>query len=184
MRHTLFLLLIVAMTSCKNETKQLEKTQKNSETKQKMPPQKTTYYFIRHAEKDLSDPSEPNPQLTEAGLERAALWADFFSDKDLDAIYSTNTTRTIQTVIPTLDKTKLELNFYEAYRAYSDEFMQATYGKTVLMVGHQDSLIKLINKILGKKKYEKIPADVYGNLYKLIIEKDGSKSSLVKMINN
>ncbi|HET8829637.1 MAG TPA: hypothetical protein VFM79_09860, partial [Pelobium sp.] len=99
---------------------------------------------------------------------------------DLDAIYSTNSTRTIQTVIPTLDKTKLELNFYEAYRAYSDEFMQETYGKTVLIVGHQDSLIKLINKILGEDKYEKIPANVYGNLYMVIIEKDGSKSSYLQ----
>src|SRR5699024_7336238 len=117
---------------CKNDQKQSEEPEETTETKPKMPAKKTTYYFIRHAEKALSDPSEPNPELTEAGLERAAFWAKFFDDKKLDAIYSTNSTRTIQTVIPTLDKTKLELNFYSASQAYSEKFMQTTYGKTVL----------------------------------------------------
>ncbi len=58
----------------------------------------TTYYFIRHAEK--VDNSK-NPDLSEIGIERAKLWNEIFSEINIDAIYSTDFKRTLQTVTPT-----------------------------------------------------------------------------------
>ena len=39
-------------------------------------PEITTYYFIRHAEKDRSNPSEKNMHLTDEGYKRAQNWKD------------------------------------------------------------------------------------------------------------
>ena len=35
----------------------------------------TSVYFIRHAEKDRSNPDERNPHLTDQGIQRAEKWA-------------------------------------------------------------------------------------------------------------
>ena len=63
--------------------------------------EETTFYFIRHAEKDRSTPNDRNPGLTEKGRLRALNWAYFFREIPLKAIYSTNyirTTSTAQTI--------------------------------------------------------------------------------------
>ena len=41
----------------------------------------TTYYLIRHAEKDRTDATNPNPSLTITGEQRAQNWAEYFKDK-------------------------------------------------------------------------------------------------------
>ena len=50
----------------------------------------TTYYFIRHAEKDRSNKSEKDPNLTAEGLKRAQIWAEVLKDIPLDMVLSTN----------------------------------------------------------------------------------------------
>ena len=47
----------------------------------------TTYYFIRHAEKDTSDKGNRDPQLTEQGIKRANYMTSYFEDKNLDLFY-------------------------------------------------------------------------------------------------
>ena len=182
MKYTLLLALIL-FTTCKNDTEKGTKSELDKETTQiETPMEKTTYYFIRHAEKDLSDPTNQDPHLTDEGLERAKFWGEYFSDKSLEMVYSTKYTRTIQTAIPTLDTTKLQLAFYDTNTLYSPKFLKETQGKTVLIIGHQLSAPTLINKLLGEKKYEKIPADVYGNLFTVVFEIDGSKHSTVEKL--
>ncbi|HLU81326.1 MAG TPA: histidine phosphatase family protein, partial [Flavobacteriaceae bacterium] len=90
-----FLLLLVI--ACKNDPKQKDQPENLSEEKMEFTQKNTTYYFIRHAEKDLSEPTNNDPHLTEEGLKRAAFWAKYFADKNIDKIYSTNYSRTIQT---------------------------------------------------------------------------------------
>lgn len=63
----------------------------------------TTYYLIRHAEKDRTDTSNKNPNLNLEGLERAKKWASYFKNIELDAVYSTNYNRTQQTATPTAE---------------------------------------------------------------------------------
>lgn len=175
----IFVLLVI---SCKNDPKNKAQLENPSEEKMEFTQKKTTYYFIRHAEKDLSDTANPDPHLTPNGLERAAFWGKYFADKNLDMIYSTKYSRTIQTVIPALDTLGLDLNIYEGFKLYSPGFLRETNGKTVLVVGHQNSLPDLINKILGEEKYPDIPADEYGNLYTVKINEDESKSTSKEVI--
>ena len=61
----------------------------------------TTYYLIRHAEKDRTDNTNRNPHLNPEGEKRAQNWSTYFKDIKLDAVYSTNYNRTIQTATPT-----------------------------------------------------------------------------------
>jgi broad specificity phosphatase PhoE len=73
----------------------------------------TTYYLIRHAEKDRTDKTNKNPNLNEKGLERAKKWAEYFKDVDFDAVYSTNYNRTMQTALPTAESNKLNIKNYD-----------------------------------------------------------------------
>ena len=61
----------------------------------------TTYFFIRHAEKVRTNPSEKNPNLTEKGKRRANTWNTVFKNVPFDMIFSTNYNRTLQTATPT-----------------------------------------------------------------------------------
>ena len=60
----------------------------------------TEVYLIRHAEKDRTDPLNKNPHLNENGKERSLLWNEYFKNNKIDAIYSTNYNRTIETILP------------------------------------------------------------------------------------
>ena len=60
----------------------------------------STYYLIRHAEKQIVN--NPNPELTDKGILRAGNWAVIFKDIKFDAVYSTDYLRTIATVAAVL----------------------------------------------------------------------------------
>ena len=147
-------ILLFSLTSCSQE--------KKSEMSSKV----TTYYFIRHAEKDRSNPSDKNPHLTEKGLKRADNWSNILGNVKFDAIYSTEYHRTLETAKPTADKNKLDIAIYDANNLNNvDDFMKDTKGKTVLVVGHSDTTPAFVNVILGKKKYKDIDDSNNGNLF-------------------
>lgn len=143
---TLFFVISFSLLSC-NEG-QNNKDIKESET--------TTYYFIRHAEKDRTDTTNKNPDLNESGLKRADKWADYFKNIKLDAIYSTNYNRTQQTAQPTAKNKNLKILDYDPSTLYSNDFAKATKGKIVLVVGHSNTTPAFVNMVLGEKKYEDI----------------------------
>ena len=125
----------------------------------------TTYYLIRHAEKDLSDKSNRNPHLTEEGHNRAHSWSTIFKEVNFDMIYSTAYHRTLETAKPTAAFHDLEIREYNPRYLYNDAFKQATQGKTVLIVGHSNTTPSFVNKILGKETYTSIDESIHGNLY-------------------
>jgi len=143
----------------------------------------TTFYLIRHAEKDRSDSKNSDPILTDKGLERAENWAKALKDIDFDAIYSTNYKRTMQTATPLADLKRLEILNYDANNLYNSEFKKATSGKTVLVVGHSNTTPQFVNAILGEKKYENINDSENGALFIVEVQADGSATSKVLYIN-
>ena len=58
--------------------------------------EKTTYYFIRHAEKIRTDNTNKNPDLSEIGKKRAEHWRTVFENIVFDKIYSTDYNRTFK----------------------------------------------------------------------------------------
>lgn len=127
----------------------------------------TTIFLIRHAEKDLS--TSNNPDLTKEGEIRAQNWSDYFSTIKFDAIYTSNFTRTKKTAQPTASKNNLEPEIYNPERISAQSFLEQNKGKTVLMVGHSNTIPFFINDIIGKKVYEEIDETVYNHLYKITI---------------
>ena len=143
----------------------------------------STYYLIRHAEKDRSDTSNRNPNLKKEGLARAKRWAEVLKSVDFDAIYSTNYLRTMQTAKPLADHNKLEIMQYDAGKLFNEDFAKATGGKTVLVVGHSNTTPQFANAIIGEKKYEDIDDLENGALFIVQLFADGSTISKVLYIN-
>jgi phosphohistidine phosphatase SixA len=139
----------------------------------------TTYYLIRHAEKDRSDKSNRNPHLTDSGKKRADNWAKVLKDVKFDMVYSTDYNRTIETATPTAKANDLQLTIYNPQDMASKEFMAITNGKTVLIVGHSNTTPQFTNTLLGEKKYDDIADDNNANLYIVTVSKDSKSSNLL-----
>ena len=143
----------------------------------------STYYLIRHAEKDRSDSSNRNPDLKKEGLDRAQKWAEVLKDIDFDAVYSTDYNRTMQTAKPLADLNELEIMKYDANKLFDSNFEKATKDKTVLVVGHSNTTPQFVNAILGEKKYEDLDDSENGALFIVQLMEDGTTLSQVIYIN-
>ncbi|MCB0373970.1 MAG: histidine phosphatase family protein [Muricauda sp.] len=136
----LVILIIGSISSCKKDTN--------------VEPVISTFYFIRHAEKDRTDPENPDPELNQDGLDRAIRWAEVFDPIHLDAIYSTNYERTSMTAAPTSVKKDIDVKYYDPNSLDIEEFKLVNEGKNVLVVGHSNTTPVLVNKMIGMEKYE------------------------------
>ncbi|MEL6694256.1 MAG: phosphoglycerate mutase family protein [Pseudomonadota bacterium] len=92
-------------------------------------------YLVRHAEKQTGD----DPALTDQGRSRADVLADLLSDKGLTEIYSTNYKRTLETAAPIAERTRLEVQLYDA--SDLDAFAEILKSKSgvILVVGHSNT---------------------------------------------
>lgn len=138
----------------------------------------TTYYFIRHAEK--VDNSK-NPDLSEIGLERAKLWNEIFSEINLDAIYSTDFKRTLQTIAPTATTKNIIITNYNPKTLDIESFKKNTLGKKVLVVGHSNTIPNFVNQIINKNIYNDMDDVTFGNLYIVTINGDSISHQLLKL---
>ncbi len=143
----------------------------------------TTYYFIRHAEKDTSDPNDRDPELTAEGVKRAERWAEVFKEIPFDLIYSSDYKRTKSTAKRVADSQKKEVQIYNASKLNDEDFQKKTKGKTVLVVGHSNSNPAFVNYILQEKKYKDIDDKESGSLFIVTVLPDGTKTSKVLYIN-
>ena len=122
----------------------------------------TQYYFIRHAEK--AD-STKNPDLSKKGLERAQEWKAIFSEINFDAVYSTDFKRTLQTINPIVLENGKILKIYNPKIVDIETFKKETIGKIILIVGHSNTIPKMVNQIIKENKYSDIAENQFGNLY-------------------
>lgn len=139
------------------------------------------YYLIRHAEKDRSDATNKNPNLTKEGLERAERWAEYFSVSKIDMVFSTDYNRTKQTAMPTAKVNGIEIQFYNPSTLNMEEFLMKTKGKTVLIVGHSNTTPQFANDLLGEDKYEDFADDNNADLIKITITEKQKTSQLLRV---
>ena len=133
----------------------------------------TTFYFIRHAEKNTSNPADRDPDLVMEGVLRAARWSSIFNRIDFDIIYSTDYKRTRNTALPIAEKKKLPLTYYSPNGFDSVDFVKKNAGKTVLIVGHSNTVPAMVNALIGKNQYKQITETNYANLYIINITESG-----------
>tara|TARA_Y100001960_G_C14099576_1_gene552229 strand:+ start:62 stop:577 length:516 start_codon:yes stop_codon:yes gene_type:complete len=136
----------------------------------------TVYYFIRHAEKDRSNPNDRNPELNKKGKSRALNWADFFRETPLKAIYSTNYIRTISTAHPIAKDKNLPIIIYGPSELNIKLFIKETQGKQVLIVGHSNTTPQLVNAVLGYQRFEQMQDNDNSSLF-IITESNGKTTA-------
>lgn len=142
---------------------------------------KTTYYFIRHAEKEWDGTYDP--PLSELGRKRAEHWAEFLTNKGIEKVYCTKLIRTQQTAQVLMDRLSLDFEVYNPNDFYVEKFKEETRGKTVLIVGHQDATPNLVNILVGKRKYKYIESSNFSNFYEVIINENGEISDRLKQVD-
>ena len=148
------LILLFSLASCKEE--------QNTSDKQTVI---STFYFIRHAEKDRSDPSNVDPELNQEGLGRAMHWAEILDEVELDAIYTTDYLRTEMTAAPISVKKELTVQYYNPQEVDIERFKSENMGNNVLVVGHSNTTPELVNKMLGENKYDEMDDTDNGSLF-------------------
>ena len=83
----------------------------------------TTIYLIRHAQSVGNThgivSGQINIGLTRFGMKQAELIAEYFEDKKIDRIYSSDLNRTKNTIMPTAKKLGLEIITYKELREIS-----------------------------------------------------------------
>jgi len=149
-------LIFLAFASCKEE----ENTDAiNTETIV------STFYFIRHAEKDRSDLENLDPELNQRGLGRAMHWAEILDDVELDEIYTTDYERTTMTAAPTAVKKEITVQYYDPQNFEIEQFKVDNLYKNVLIVGHSNTTPDFVNKMIGEDKYYEMDNDDNGSLF-------------------
>ncbi|MHC5109718.1 MAG: SixA phosphatase family protein [Planctomycetota bacterium] len=136
----------------------------------------TVVYVVRHAEKE-SDTADTD--LSKKGHERAATLAWMLRDVPLDAIYSTDTLRTRNTVKPTATAGKLDILTYHPRPGKLAQVIQRELaGKSLLVCGHSNTVPRLLAE-LGAGIDEKILAG-YDDLFIVVLgahDKEGIRSA-------
>lgn len=160
MKYLYYTVLILIFYSCK----EAESSYTNRETEY------TTIYMIRHAEKEISNPDNPDPLLTVEGELRAVKWANILGDIPFDALYTTPYQRNKSTVEPLSQKTGLSPIHYEPKEFLDAKNREKWEGKTILICGHSNTIPTLANAILGEERYPVLADSVYGKLYIAIIK--------------
>ncbi len=131
----------------------------------------TTYYVVRHAEKEQATSMTSDVPLTPAGKQRADALKDVLAGKGVTAIYSTNYVRTKSTAQPLADALKLPVQTYDVRDTLFPVRLRSAVG-TMVIVGHSNTVDDIVNKITGRRD---IPGDLsdadYGDLF--IIKRKG-----------
>jgi phosphohistidine phosphatase SixA len=123
-----------------------------------------TIYISRHAEKEISDNTDP--LLTQAGKERADKLSAYLKDKNVKLIFSTNTLRTKKTAEPTAQSVNASISIYDAKKPELLCFEIKELRKNTLVIGHSNTIKDIVNTLNGKTFLEKDLEDTeYDKLY-------------------
>ena len=151
-------LLVVCLTSifCKKEGAQPQN------------PDSKTYYIVRHAEKDAAVPSN-DPPLSNAGTARAMALRDSLVSKEISAIFSTSTNRTLSTAHYTSQQKGITVQTYGPIpdAAFITQLKQLPGN--ILIVGHSNTVDDIVNGLCGETKIQDLAESEYGDLFVVTI---------------
>jgi 2,3-bisphosphoglycerate-dependent phosphoglycerate mutase len=125
----------------------------------------TTFIILRHAEKE---PAGKDPNLSSDGLLRAEALRYMFSGVDISAVYSTPYNRTRQTVNPLARDKGIPITEYPASKLSIElinEILAAHRGKTVVIVGHSNTVPEILKVLSGNSFTAAISESQYDNLF-------------------
>lgn len=130
--------------------------------------QKTTAWIVRHAEKDTAFVNRQDPDLTATGQQRAFDLAAYLQNEPVVKVYSTDTKRTKQTAKHV--KVPLEMYNPKSLTGFLELITQNANGKSVLIVGHSNTVLETIEALGGKRPVTQLTDDDYDYIFKVEIE--------------
>ncbi len=103
-------------------------------------------YLVRHGEKEAGK----DPALTPQGQQRARNIAAMLRQAGIDAVFSSQTVRTMQTAQPMAERAGVAVQSYDADKPQEIVArIKALTGGAVLVVGHSDTLADLVTRLGG-----------------------------------
>jgi len=136
----------------------------------------TTVYIVRHAEKSMLGPSDPDPDISSEGQRRAEALASRLGTAGVTAIITTQFKRTQETAQPLAAALRIQPEIILAgYQGSSDSVAAAVLrhrGGKVLIVGHSLTIPGII-KALGGPKLPDLCDTEYSNLFVMYIPESG-----------
>tara|TARA_B100001029_G_C14857327_1_gene337138 strand:+ start:182 stop:667 length:486 start_codon:yes stop_codon:yes gene_type:complete len=141
----------------------------------------STFYLIRHAEKVRTDKSDKDPKLNEYGMLRAIKWQEYFSDKNISKIYSTNYKRTLETVKPIQESSDIIPIIYSPSDIDYKNFIMSNKTEVVLIVGHSNTIPNFVNGLISENVYSQIDDLNNSNLYVVNICESSTSHKLLKI---
>jgi phosphohistidine phosphatase SixA len=131
-------------------------------------------YLIRHAEKDTA---KGDPFLNEAGIKRAAKLTNLMRQTFLDAVFSTYSNRTVQTIDSITQYKGLSMQIYanENLKTRFEEVKTGNEFNRILVVGHSNNIPAITNFLSDSKYFNKvIDEKVFDNFYIVTRYRGGS----------
>ena len=131
--------------------------------------------LVRHAEKaELESAGSPDPELSEAGKQRAERLVKAIGRYRPGAVYSTNYRRTRDTVTPIANKRKKPVQIYDPSRP-QDLLAEIMSSKTkrFVVAGHSNTVPGLANLITKKDIFKNLQESEYTVIW-LIRIKNGA----------
>lgn len=135
--------------------------------KSKIKPLITTVYIVRHAEKDTTVAGNPDPELSAEGRARAQALSQTLAKRQPAALFTTDTKRTRATLAPLAAALKLEPQTYDPKRGrdLADLVLKDYAGKSVVIVGHSNTVLSLIDDFGGIPPVDEIKDYEYDYLF-------------------
>lgn len=133
----------------------------------------TSYFVVRHAEKEPATMSSDVP-LSAEGKQRAEALKEVLLHKNIQSIYSTNYIRTKATAQPLAEVKNITIQIYDpADTGFVSRIKNTTTGN-VLIVGHSNTVDDIVNRFMGTKVIAgDLPETQYGDLF--VVKKKGKK---------
>lgn len=143
--------------------------------------QTTTIWVVRHAEKATTPANDPD--LTPEGRARAAALAKQLKRQKIAAVFTTSYKRAAETGEPTLKKSRLPaLQTYNPsdLPAFAKQVLQEYAGKSVLVVGHSNTVIPTLQAFGATKPFDTLDDEDYDQLFKITIGPDKKANLTIK----
>lgn len=134
---------------------------------------KITIILVRHAEKDNSDPTAANPNLSAEGRARAERFARLIKKYKPRRIYATNYLRAAQTVEPLAELRKLDVQTYDPSKlaALAAQITSFKKDRRIVVVGHSNTTPALANLLVKYNQFRQMPDAEYGKIWIIRMKK-------------
>ncbi|QMU27810.1 histidine phosphatase family protein [Adhaeribacter radiodurans] len=129
----------------------------------------TVVYLVRHAEKDTANPDEKDPDLTPNGYARAKALQRYLQNTPIDVFLATPYKRTRLTLEPTAAGREISTYQAHGYKALQQLIKQKYAGKTILVAGHSNTLLDIIETLGALPPVTTIADSKYDYIFKVTL---------------